>query len=339
MPRKPRFSIITIIIACLLTGLTTFGVSYCISKSRLLKMKKADQPFTTPSPSVRNLRLKKFQLTQPLLIVELPDESSDYSDIKQELSLAIEGAKPGGKVSSASVFLHDFSNGRWMCINKSESYDPGSILKLTILLAYLRKAQDHPGLLDRKLFYTRPFTSMPVQTITGSTITPGRSYSIRELIRYMIVESDNQANALLNSSIEPEYALRVFSDLEMAIPDKDATSLNMTAMEVSRFLRLLFNSSYNSPELSEFALKILTQVKYDDGIRAAFPPEVTIAHKFGERGFNGNPERQLHETALIYLNDRVLLLTIMTRGNDPLIQAQLLRNLSQIVARRYQGPA
>jgi len=339
MPNKPRFTIITIIMACSLTGAATFAFTYCISKSHSKDRSAKEKPLTQSSPWVRNMRLKKFDLTQPLLMVELPEESSDYDEVRQEFSSLIERSKSDKRVTSASVFLHDFSNGRWMSINSSEKYDPGSILKLTILLAYLKKAQDQPGLLDRKLFYAQPFSSVPVQTIIGSSITPGHSYAIRELIRFMLVESDNQANALLNNSIEPEYALRVFEDLDMTVPDKSAASITMTCIEVSRFLRLLFNSSYNSPELSEYALELLTGIKFTDGIRSAFPLGVTIAHKFGERGFIGSQERQLHETSLIYLEGKVLLLTIMTKGTDIDSQAGLIRELSSVVARRYASPA
>lgn len=339
MPNKTRFSFITIIVACTLTGAATFAFTYCISKNQS-KRQQSQQAAANPcSPQVKNYRLKSFRLTQPLLMAELPEESPDYDDLRGELSSVIGRYKTEYRVTTASVFLHDFSIGQWMSINRSEKYDPGSILKLTILLAYLKKAHDQPGLLERKLFFAQPYAAAPVQAITGSSIIPGHSYTIRELIRYMLVESDNQANALLNNSIEPEYALRVFRDLEMQVPDKNASSITMSCVEVSRFLRLLFNSSYNSPELSEFALELLTQVKYTNGIRSAFPPNVTIAHKFGERGFNGSAERQLHETSLIYLEGKVLLFTIMTKGTDLDTQAALIRELSRVVATRYKSPA
>lgn len=338
MPQKPRFSAVLVIVACLLTGAATFTFTYCISQNQAKKNQRRQAEASRCSPQVKNYRLKSFKLTQPLLMAELPEESPDYDELKGELSAVIGRYKTDKRVTTASVFLNDFSIGQWMSINASEKYDPGSILKLTILLAYLKKAHEQPGLLDRKLFFAQPYAAAPVQAITGFSITPGRSYPIRELIRYMIVESDNQANALLNNSIEPEYALRVFEDLDMTVPDKSATSITMTVVEVSRFLRLLFNSSYNSPELSEFALELLTKIKYTDGIRSAFPADITIAHKFGERGFIGSSERQLHETSLIYLEGKVLLLTIMTKGTDLDTQAGLIREISGVICRRYASP-
>lgn len=331
-----KFSYKTIILVSLITGMTASAIAFGIGRYHPFRKKTVSNSTYVRNmssfSSVRNLRLKNYRLTQPLLMAELPDESMVFDELRQELSAAIKMAQSGNKVTSAAVFLHDFSNGRWMGINKSEQYDPGSILKLTILLAYLRKAQEQPGLLDRRIFFAQPFTTVPYQTFKGETIIPGRAYTVRELIRYMLVESDNQANALLNNSIESQYVLKVFSDLELPVPLWDAPTLSMNCVDVSRFLRLLFNSSYAQPELSEYALELLTAVRYENGIRKAFPPEVTIAHKFGERGFQNSPEKQLHETALVYLKDRVILVTIMTKGKDFSTQEDLIRKLSGLIA-------
>jgi len=337
-----RFSYKTIVLVSLITGMTASAIAFGIGRHYQFRKKTISSGTSFQNQasisSVRNLRLKNYQLTKPLLMAELPDESAEFEALRRELSVAINMAESGQEVTSAAIYLHDFSNGHWMGINKSEQYDPGSILKLTILLAYLRKAQEQPGLLDRKILFARPFTTVPYQTIRGESIIPGRSYTVRELIKYMLVESDNQANALLNNSIEPDYALKVFSDLELQVPRWDAPTVNMNCVDVSRFLRLLFNSSYTQPELSEYALELLTAVRYENGIRTAFPPEVTIAHKFGERGFQNSPEKQLHETALVYLKDRVLLITIMTKGENFSAQEDLIRKLSGLIAGRFSSP-
>jgi len=336
-----KFSLNTIVLASMITGITVSAIAFGLGRHFPGKKKtvsvETSHPANTAIPGIRNVRLRSFHLTQPLLMAELPDESAELEDLRSQFTGTIRKAEAGNKINSAAVYLHDLSNGHWIGVNKWEQYDPGSILKLTILLAYLRKSEDQPGLMDRRIYFDRPFTSVPYQSIKGETITPGRSYPIRELIRYMLVESDNQANALLNNNIEPTYALNVFSDLQLPVPKTDAPSLTLNCVDVSRFLRLLFNASYTNPSLSEFALEQLTQVRYADGIRSTFPAGVTIAHKFGERGYANSNQKELHETALIYLEDRVILLTIMTKGNDLTSQAELIRNISMVVARRYSS--
>ena len=103
----------------------------------------------------------------------------------------------------------------------------------------------------------------------------------------------------------------------------------MNAIECTKLLRVLFNSSILKPESSEFALQLLTQSGYNAGIAKYIDPSVKIARKFGERVYAGN--QQLHETGIFYYKDRPYILTVMTKGPDNLALPAVLADVSQMV--------
>jgi beta-lactamase class A len=50
---------------------------------------------------------------------------------------------------------------------------------------------------------------------------------------------------------------------------------------------------------------------------AGVPGNIEVAHKFGERTFQGAVnERQLHDCGIIYAAEKTYMLCVMTRGND-----------------------
>ena len=145
----------------------------------------------------------------------------------------------------------------------------------------------------------------------------------------MIVDSDNEANLLLYSFIDAETILKVFTDLDMTAPDPNQSAISMNCIEVSKFLRVLFNSGYTLPELSEYSMQLLSQSTYSMGMKKGIPQNATLVHKFGERGYPNSAFQELSETGIIYLNNERILLTVMTKGNNQQQQAELISTITK----------
>ena len=56
-------------------------------------------------------------------------------------------------ITSASVYLKAYNNNEWMTVNEEENYEPGSLFKVPILIAYLKMNEEHPGVLDKELSF------------------------------------------------------------------------------------------------------------------------------------------------------------------------------------------
>src|SRR6187549_2313828 len=130
---------------------------------------------------------------------------------------------------------------------------------------------------------------------------------------YMVQYSDNDATLLLSQNMNVGIYNQVFVDLDLP-PPPTAGEYFISALDFSKFFRVLYNASYLSPEYSEFALKLLTQSTFSDGIRAGVDGNIKIAHKFGERVI-GN-KAQMHEFGIVFYDGSPYLLGVLTKGSN-----------------------
>lgn len=144
----------------------------------------------------------------------------------------------------------------------------------------------------------------------------------------MIKYSDNSAAVILNQYITPEQFKKAYLDLGIEIPSNQQYSVSVRTY--ASFFRILFNATYLSRELSEKALQILSQSTFKDGLRGGVPSNITIAHKFGERGTE-EYEKQLHDCGIVYYPEKPYLLCVMTRGKDFEKLGQAIQSLSRII--------
>lgn len=284
------------------------------------------------SCDLRILRNQEYKLTKPLVMVDVPNESPDFASMKGDLMSFIDDQKQKGVLSTASVYFRDFNTGRWFTINGDEKYSPGSLMKVFTLQCILKQAEKDPGFLKRKLLLKQHLTAGLEQTLVSAPLKPGQTYEVQKLLESMIINSDNDATALLNSQISKSTFEEIFRLLDLSAPSMTDWNYSCSATEVSRFMRSLYNSAFLRPDYSELGLELLSRTNFKTGITQELPPNLIVAHKFGERF--GNDFQELHETAILYLDQGPVLLTVMTRGKD---RTALPSVLSQIGSRTYRS--
>ena len=170
---------------------------------------------------------------------------------------------------------------------------------------------------------------MPNQTFSKEQIEKGKSYTVKDLIYYMIVKSDNNATFLLNQNLDIGAFQKLFTDLSMPVPSIHDPDFRITSIEYARFIRLLYNATYLTPENSEYALQLLANVDFKEGLLKQIPTGVIVAHKFGE--FSKGDQKQLHEAGIIYAADNPYLLIVMTKGNNVHELSLVLSEISKYV--------
>ena len=267
--------------------------------------------------SLSLMRLKTSagnQLISPLLLTELSCSTPEYDSLKSEISNYIIEQQKSGVLTCASVYMKELLSGRWFDINGSQKYNPGSLMKVAIMLTYLKQSESEQSLLDKRFTLKSKMSDVINQLRTSPELQVGASYSVRELISEMIVNSDNDATNLLNENLDQLMFSKVMSDLGCATPSIEDPNYQMTIMEYNRYFRVLYNASYLNDENSQWALSLLTKSNYKDAFVKELPTEVTIAHKFGERPYDQG--HNFHEAGLVYLKNKPYLLVVMTRGKD-----------------------
>ena len=264
-----------------------------------------------------------YTFTNPLLDC---DVQGDYEKIalhpiQNKIQETQSGLIKEGLASHISVYFRDLTGGGSVGVKVNEEFTPASLLKVPLMMAYLKLAEKDPAILQKELVYNPdPAQHILPQNIKPSrTIESGKKYTIDQLLSYMIVDSDNNAQTLLYNNIQ-EFSLdAVYNDLNISIPGTKSTEDYMSVREYASFFRILYNSTYLNRDMSEKALELLSHVDFDAGIRAGIPAGVPLANKFGERKVENEEGRQvtqLHDCGIVYYPKKPYLLCIMTRGDD-----------------------
>ena len=274
-------------------------------------------------------RLKGHNFINPLLFVDNSCESESLFTIKQSLESYIDTNKKTGELTSASVYLKEFNSNDWISINDNEKYKPGSLLKVPELITFLKMNEETPGLLNKEILFDRYLVTDKKPVFLSKSIQIGHKYTVRQLLEYMITYSDNNATMLLNNNINIETFQKIFTELGLEAPDWKAGNYPISAKDYSLFMRALYNGAVLNINDSEFAVKLLSKCDFKDGIVKGLPANTKISHKFGESG--DAIEKQLHESAIVYLSEKPYLITIMTKGKDNKKLAEIMSHMSTLV--------
>lgn len=290
---------------------------------------------------INEVRLGGYKFINPLLECDKfsPSTTKDFASLKKELTSYTDKAISEGQVTHVSVYYRDLNNGPWFGINEQQYFTPASLLKVPMLIAVFKKADEDPFFLKKKVLYdkVREVTLDP-NIVGDSLIRIGSEYTVEQLCYYMIVKSDNNAKELLLELLGNDYFGQVMLDLGVNLKTRDLNVDFITIKEYSSFFRILYNASYIKRDLSEKALELLSKVSFDKGLTARLPKNIPVAHKFGERSFNNNSLRQFHECGIIYPPGKPYLLCVMTRGSqfDNLIS--VIADISEIVYKNHTAP-
>lgn len=300
------------------------------------QFKKNEESETWKQAQYDIKRLHGLNFIEPLLSAKPLTEYDGYQGIKQSVNNVIQGYIDQGTIAIASVYVRDFDKANWFCINNDTKYNPASILKIVNLMTFLMMEKTQPGVLNKTLTFDTKFATVKDVKISAKNIEFGKTYTVKELLKSMIINSDNDAVNLLFRIMDQKVFLKIFADLGLLVPDLNGPAFPVSVKECSVFLEAIFNASYLSIEDSEYAINLLTQCSFRDGIvKGIGDPSLKIAHKFGEAG--DLITKELHETAILYINNKPYLITIMTRGRANIPMTKLEEVLQGISKQIYSG--
>ena len=274
-------------------------------------------------------RLTDLEFVKPILWVDHQCESEKLLETKVKITDLINRYKANNDINAASVYIR-FNGNDWTEINPDEKYEPGSLFKVPILITMLKMDEDHPGFLKKQLAFNKPFDTGKNVAFASKTIQLGHSYSVEELLTYMIKYSDNNATILLESAMDIKTLQRLFTDIGLQAPNAYSSKYLFTVKEYTLFMRTIFNAGYLTIKNSEYAAELLAQCNFKEGLAQGLPKTgIKFAHKFGESG--NQFEKQLHESGVVYFKGGGYLITAMTKGKDNKKLSQLLSEISTIV--------
>ncbi len=259
-----------------------------------------------------------------------PYAKEDNISLKKidEFKSTIDKSLQNSEIQTA-IYFRDLNNGPWFSINGNLRFDGGSLLKIPVLVAYYKNAENNPELLDKKIKYQERKILFSDPDFEKSLVL-GKSYTIRELLKIMIINSDNTSLALLTEYYEKEGIQPTLAQTELYLGIlSEIDTINV--IEYAGMLRILYNSEYLSANSSNQALDLMTKATFTEGLTKYLPENVLVAHKYGVRTYPKTNEKQLHNCGIVYKNSSPYILCVMTKGKDLKKQAELIASISQKV--------
>lgn len=298
-----------------------------------LSKEKPDQSLAKETVSEQVRQNGSYTFINPLLECEVAEGSIDArkENFEAELAAFTKRLEKEKKLADAALYFRDLNNGPAFGVNIQDEFFPASLLKVPVMMAYYRWSEKENQLLNTKISYEKKADLGYIPTIVPKEeLVVGQAYTVDELIRRMIIYSDNQAIYLLTKNLPKTYLSDLFAMLGVGEDVLTDESARLNVKEYASFFRILYNSSYLSRDNSEKALALLSVTDYHDALPAGIPSGVTVAHKFGEAG-TMNVERQLHDCGIVYFPGHPYLACIMTRGQDPQLLKQSIADISRFI--------
>ena len=276
-----------------------------------------------------------YHFINPLLFSKTKKSlyADEYKDLNQSLNSYISKVMDTNTATSVSVYFRNLNTGHWTGINEDQTYEPGSMMKVAVLLSYLKDAEQDSGVLSKSIQYKG--ADISGQHYMPNTAIPVGKYSVSQLIGRMIRYSDNGAMAaLVNDNINGFRD--VYKEFRLPVPVESGISSDyMSARSYSVMFRTLYNSTYLPWNVSEQALLLLSTTNFVQGIVAGVPEGTVVAHKFGEHtslDASGNEiDHELHDCGIVYYPENPYLVCIMTKGDSFVKLESVISGISALV--------
>lgn len=241
-----------------------------------------------------------------------PPAAPDYAELEQAVGQAIRG-----KTGTWGVYVEDLNTGLRFGINPDLEFVAASTIKVPLVLFLYRQAQ------DRKLDLNETLAIQPEDYESGTgrlqSQRVGSRYTLRELARLALVDSDNVATRMLLRRLGREsfhayvHALGAFIS-----PDRE----NVTSpRDMAAFFKALLAFKKEAPALGGELLEALQHTNFNDRIPALLPPDTPVAHKIG------NQVRVVNDAGLVLLPHHPYLISLFT---DDVNEGEATATLAQI---------
>jgi beta-lactamase class A len=226
----------------------------------------------------------------------------------------------GASATRVAVAWYDYKTGEEFAWHADEYFHAASTIKLAVLLAVFKAADEGKLRLDDPLHVRNRFISMADGTTPYRLARDrdadglvhdriGRNMRIQDLARQMIIVSSNLATNVLVNHVGLENAQRTIAEggidgikLVRGVEDNAAhekgINNEVTAAGLVRLCRAIRDAQVTTQASSDKMLEIMFDQKFDSMIPAKLPDTARVAHKTGE------VSTACHDAGLVYLEGR-----------------------------------
>ncbi len=231
-----------------------------------------------------------------------------------------------------SLYIEYANTGANIIVNQDTYVFPASLVKLPIAIAAMKKVEDGEWNLDNELVLfagDADIESGRVGAQLGDNPI-GTRFSIRTLIEYSLVYSDNTASNILLRNVG-DSELRAIIDalgLEALFRNNGALSVK----EYTRILRALYSASYLDRESSQYVLELMDASTFNEFLTYGVDESVKFPHKYGEH----TDRRVFADSGILYIPERPVLISVVVEGDSERTRSKRILLLQAILCGIYQ---
>ncbi|OGR95631.1 MAG: hypothetical protein A2V88_14285 [Elusimicrobia bacterium RBG_16_66_12] len=242
-----------------------------------------------------------------------------------------------------SIFLSDLRSGKTWMHHPDDLFPAASLIKVPIMIAAFYKMKDGQLSLDERLAISRR------NRVGGSGSLKwrpdGTKLAVRDLLMYMINESDNTATKMILERLGLGYVQQQFPRIGllytgiyeegMSIKGGRVAHENYTtAREMTMLLEKIYKGEAVDKASSEFMMEILKRPKaVPSRLAKGLPVGWEIAHK------TGLLRQACHDSAVFLTPNGDYAMTVLTGQNQSYSQAKtLITKLAHVTFANYAGP-
>ena len=198
-----------------------------------------------------------------------------------------------------SIYVWDYESGKFADVNAKDVYPTASIIKVPVLIQVFKAIESGMIKLDDKIAMTDYYKSEG----SGSLQFKGSKsvYTIDQLARVMITESDNSATNMLidatggmnamNQSLR-KWGMK-YTRINDWLPDLAGTNVS-TAREMATLLYNIDNPNFLTLSSREKMVDYMSHVHNNRLIQAGLPSSAIFIHKTGDIG------KMLGDAGIVY---------------------------------------
>lgn len=185
--------------------------------------------------------------------------------------------------------IKNLKTGELLSHREKEVVSSASLIKIAIMGEVLRQVKEGGLSLEQRIVvYGKD--KVPFSILTE--LSTGNSYSLKDVIILMIIQSDNTATNILidlagmeninkfikNTGLNNTILMRKMMDFNARSEGRDNYT---TAMDMTIILEKIYNNQLVNNEYSKLMMEILKKQLDNSMIRLFIPEETVIAHKTG----------------------------------------------------------
>lgn len=233
----------------------------------------------------------------------------NFKPLDAELA-AIQSAEP----QKTYIYFDYLNNAVWVGKHAQQLFPAASMIKVPLAMAVLKAVED--GKLSLSQIYTLEELNLDSRFGDLYKVGAGDSLSLGDLVRIMLVYSDNTAMNALYTAMklvgvnDPLAGVYSFMGWQYDTAGKIPVYNDIDLKTLSNMFISLYNAGYDNAQDSALILKYLDESDFNDAIAAGLPDDLAVSHKIGV----DDPDSVYSDCGIVYVPDRNYILCVGSNG-------------------------